>query len=145
MKKFLLMGIALLGLTACDSYTATQVTFPDGFVVHARIADTPQKTEKGLMFVKHLPANEGMLFIFDKPDTHYFWMKNTLIDLDIIYLAPDQTITQIFDRVPHTYTYTPDAQVPIVPGYGQYVLETAAGTAEKHQLKPGDKLSFTLP
>ncbi len=148
MKKYVLFLVGIIGLffiAACDSYKHTNVTLPDGFVIHARIADTPEKTEKGLMFVKHLPADEGMLFVFDKTDTHYFWMKNTLIDLDIIYLSSDSKITQLYEHVPHTYTYTPTAEIPVVPGMGLYVLEAAAGTITRHQLKSGDKISFTLP
>ena len=117
---------------------------PDRFVIHTRVADTPAKTEKGLMFVKHLPEDKGMLFVFDQPDNHYFWMKNTLIDLDIIFLAPDGTITQLYEKVPHTYTYTPDDEIPVVKGHGQYVLEAAAGTITRHGLKSGDKLLWTL-
>ena len=132
-------------LTACESYQQANVVLPDGFVIRARLADTPEKTEKGLMFVKHLPTDEGMLFIFDKSDTHYFWMKNTLIDLDIIFISPQGYITQQYEQVPHTYTYTPDSEIPVVPGEGQYVLEAAAGTIMRHNLKKGDKISFSLP
>ena len=145
MKKIALLVLLVGALAACGGYKQTTVTLPDGFAIRARLADTPEKTEKGLMFVKHLPETEGMLFVFDKEDVHYFWMKNTLIDLDILFLAPDGTITQIYERVPHTYTYTPEAEIPVVAGYGQYVLEAAAGTGARHGLKAGDKISFTLP
>ena len=145
MKKALLVWLAIFFLVSCGAYKQTRVTLPDGFVINTRVADTPEKTEKGLMFVKHLPENEGMLFVFDKEDVHYFWMKNTLIDLDILFLAPDGTINQLYGSVPHTYTYTPESEVPVVPGYGQYVLEMAAGTSARHGLKEGDKISFILP
>ena len=144
MKKLLFL-IPLIFLFACnDGYRRTTVTLPDGFSIQVRLADTPEKTEKGLMFVKHLPENEGMLFLFDEEDTHYFWMKNTLIDLDIIYLSKDKTITQMYERVPHTYTYTPDHEIPFVKGEGLYVLEAAAGTSTRQGLKAGDKLDFSL-
>ena len=96
------------------------------------------------MFVKHLPENEGMLFVFDRPQTHYFWMKNTLIDLDIFFLSPDGEITRLYEYVPHTYTYTPEHEIPVVRGDGQYVLEAAAGTARRHRLQAGDRLQFAL-
>ncbi len=144
MKKWLGLLLGVMFFSACEFYAHTNVTLPDGFVIHARVADTPAKTEKGLMFVKNLPADEGMLFVFDRADEHYFWMKNTLIDLDIIFLSTDGKITQLYPQVPHTYTYTPDAQVPVVRGHGQYVLEAAAGTIRKHSLHAGDKLTWTL-
>ena len=97
------------------------------------------------MFVKHLPADEGMLFVFEREDEHYFWMKNTLIDLDIIFLDPQGRITVQYECVPHTYTYTPDSEIPFVAGQGQYVLEAAAGTITRHGLQAGDRLEFTLP
>lgn len=144
MKKLgclLLLGVLLAG---CGGYRQTTVTLPDGFVLHVRVADTPEKTEKGLMFVKYLPENEGMLFVFDRPQTHYFWMKNTLIDLDIFFLSPDGEITRLYEYVPHTYTYTPEHEIPVVRGDGQYVLEAAAGTARRHRLQAGGRLQFAL-
>ena len=144
MKKAWAFLLAVIILGACG-YRQTTVTLPDGFAIRARVADTPEKAEKGLMFVKHLPADEGMLFVFDKEEPHYFWMKNTLIDLDIIFLSADGVITQLYEKVPHTYTYTPESEIPVVGGMAQYVLETAAGTAARHGLKSGDKIIFTLP
>ena len=144
MKKIFLFLIAVIWLGAC-AYRQAEVVLPDGFIIRARLADTPQKAEKGLMFVKDLPADEGMLFIFGQESLHDFWMKNTLIDLDIIFLSSDGAITQLYEKVPHTYTYTPDAQIPRVRGQAQYVLEAAAGTITRHQLKSGDKITFTLP
>ena len=144
MKKTLFVLLCALGFCACGSYARTDVRLPDGFVIHARVADTPQKTEKGLMFVKHLPDNKGMLFVFEQEQDLHFWMKNTLIDLDIIFLDRQGKITSISEHMPHTYTYTPDHEVPFAHGYGQYVLEAAAGTAQKHKLKPGDILTWEL-
>ncbi len=94
------------------------------------------------MFVKHLPENEGMLFVFEQETEQYFWMKNTLIDLDILFLNPSGEINAIFENVPHTYTYTPDYQIPVVHAPARYVLETAAGTAARHDLQPGQRLLF---
>ena len=144
MKKVFLLFLALIWLGACNSYHKVTVVFPNGFNVVVRIADTPEKIQKGLMFVTDLPENEGMLFLFNQEDDHYFWMKNTLIDLDIIYLSSQGNITQLYERVPRTYTYTPEHEIPVVLGRGQYVLEVPAGTITRQNLKEGDQLLFNL-
>ena len=146
MRKTLLgwgLLFALFTATGCGRQTVP-VQFPDGFTVNAQIANTPQKREKGLMFVKQLPENSGMLFVFDQETEQFFWMKNTLIDLDIIFLSAEGKINQIFPRVEHTYTYTPQAEIPVVSAPAKYVLEVAAGTAERHHLQNGEVLHFIL-
>ena len=143
MKHFFLLTVVLL-LAACNSYKSTTVTLPDGFKIYARIADTPQKKAKGLMFVKQLPENEGMLFTFDEETEQLFWMKNTLIDLDIVFIGADKRVILVDPEVPHSYTYTPDSDVAYSAGYGKYVLELPAKTAGKHKVSAGEELDFTL-
>ncbi|MBR4591732.1 MAG: DUF192 domain-containing protein [Elusimicrobiaceae bacterium] len=143
MKHFAFVLLAAL-LCACSTEKTVVVTLPDGFEVTARIADTPEKQEKGLMFVTELPENEGMLFVFEQEDEQVFWMKNTLIDLDMVFIGADKTVTGVADEMPHSYTYTPDDEVAFATGQGQYVLELAAKTAARHQVNPGEKISFSL-
>lgn len=145
MRKFSILIAALTCLCACKQYQTVTVTLPDGFTVNARVADTPEKKEKGLMFVKHLPENEGMLFISEEDEIQQFWMKNTLINLDIVFIQNDQAVSSVAHDVEHTYTYTPDYEVPQVVGLGRYVLELSAKTAAKHGVEPGTKITFTLP
>ncbi len=66
----------------------------------AEIADTPEKHSKGLMFRQKIKDDYGMLFIFPEEDIRSFWMKNTLIVLDIIYLNQEQQIVDMFVAVP---------------------------------------------
>ena len=131
-------------LCGCGGYQTVEVTLPDGFAVNARIADTPEKQEKGLMFVKELPENEGMLFVFEQDEEQAFWMKNTLIDLDIVFIGSDRRVTSVAPQVRHSYTYTPDDQVAYALGYGQFVLELAAKTAAKHGVMEGTEIQFEL-
>lgn len=131
-------------LCGCGGYQTVEVTLPDGFAVNARIADTPEKQEKGLMFVKELPENEGMLFVFEQDEEQAFWMKNTLIDLDIVFIGSDRRVTSVAPQVRHSYTYTPDDQVAYAFGYGQFVLELAAKTAAKHGVTEGTEIQFEL-
>ncbi len=143
MKKCLFLITILLSLCACKHYTTVSVTLPDGFVVQALVADTPAKQEKGLMFVTDLPENKGMLFVFEQNDEQIFWMKNTLIDLDMVFLDSNKTVTSVANEVPHSYTYTPDDEIAYAVGQGQYVLELPAKTAAKHKVVPGAQLTFT--
>ena len=137
----MILAVAL-GLAACKHYQTIPVTLPDGFVVQAWVADTPAKQEKGLMYVKHLPEDKGMIFVFEQDQPQVFWMKNTLIDLDIIFLTSDKRVSGVAAQVPHSYTYTPDEDVAYVPGFGKYVLELASTTAAKHGVQTGSRLSF---
>ena len=141
MKKILYFFAAIL-LSACNSYQTVDITLPDGFVVHALVAITPEQKEKGLMFITDLPENKGMLFVFEQEEPQLFWMKNTLIDLDMLFIGADKTITQVAAEVPHSYTYTPDSEVARVGGYGKYVLELSSKTAAKHGVKEGLPLLF---
>ncbi len=140
-KCFLFLLTAFL--CACGGYKTTPVTLPDGFTLNARVADTPEKIEKGLMFVTKLPEGDGMIFLMDKEEPQAFWMKNTLIDLDIIFIGADHTVNQAHEYVPHSYTYTPDAEVAVVYGEGQYVLELPAGSISRHGIVPGSQILFT--
>ena len=140
MMKLFILPLLLL-LCACDGQKIP-VTLPDGFVVKAEIADTPEKAEKGLMFRESLAEDAGMLFIFEDEAQRAFWMKNTFINLDIIFIAADGTVNFAAANVPRSYSYTPDHQVAYVQGHGKYVLELAAGSAKKHNIEKGSKIKF---
>ena len=71
-------------------------------------------------------------------------MKNTLIDLDMVFIGSDKRVTSVAEQVPHSYTYTPDDEVAYALGYGQYVLELAAKTAAKHGVTEGAEIKFEL-
>ena len=69
------------------------------------LALTPEEQERGLMFREHLDADAGMLFVFEAPSAHVFWMKNTLIPLDMIFIGADWRIAGIVENAePQTLT-----------------------------------------
>lgn len=74
----------------------------DGHEVQTEVASTAQEQERGLMFRKSLPANYGMLFIFDKAQPLCFWMHNTLLPLSIAFMNDDGIIISIQDMAPET-------------------------------------------
>ena len=79
-----------------------------------------------------------MIFIFAEEDYRTFWMKNTWLDLDIIYLGADTRVVEVFRNVPKTPKNKPDAEPATVSAVAQYVIEVNAGFAKKHRLKAGD-------
>ena len=100
------------------------------------IAQTEQQQQKGLMFVRSLAPNRGMIFPFDPPQAVAFWMKNTLIPLDIVFIRPDHTIARITNAKPLDETQLPSGE-PIVA-----VLEIRGGRAAQLGIAPGDKVAW---
>jgi uncharacterized membrane protein (UPF0127 family) len=106
---------------------------------NVEIADTPQLRQQGLMFRRHLPADQGMLFDFGKPRPVQMWMKNTYIPLDMIFIRADGTVIGIgADTVPLSED-TVGVNEPV-----KGVLEVAAGTAARIGLKPGDRIHHRI-
>ena len=98
------------------------------------IARTAEQRRVGLMFREELGEDDGMLFIFESPSASGFWMNNTLIPLDIAYLAADGTIQEIREGVPLDRT-------PLRPGEPYlYVVETNRGWFEANGLGVGDRV-----
>jgi uncharacterized membrane protein (UPF0127 family) len=100
------------------------------------IAATPQQQETGLMFVRHLAPDRGMIFPYDPPQPVSFWMHNTLIPLDIIYIRADGTIASINKAKALDDTPIPSGE-PIAT-----VLEIAGGRAAQLGISPGDKVEW---
>jgi uncharacterized membrane protein (UPF0127 family) len=105
--------------------------------VTVELARTEAERERGLMFRRELAPDAGMLFLFDEPAVHEFWMKNTLIPLDMIFIAEDGRIAGIVARaVPG------DLSPRTAGGPSRYVLEVAGGWADAHGVAPGDRVRF---
>ncbi len=99
------------------------------------IADTEPSRNRGLMFVKSLPPDQGMLFLFERPRYVAFWMKNTYLSLDIVFIGEDGVIVNIArDAVPLSEK-TIESDAPVAA-----VLELIAGTASRIGLVAGDRI-----
>ena len=118
------------------------LTFPDGRTIQADVVDTPLDRERGLMFRRKLARDYGMLFVFPAQRSMTFWMKNTLVPLDMVFLDRDKKITTVFERVKESTEKTPDSDVARAGGIALYVLELPAGAAKRHKLAQGQTLSF---
>lgn len=101
------------------------------------IAATEPRRNQGLMYVKSLPAARGMLFLFEAPQVASFWMKNTLIPLDLLFIATDGRIIRVVENA------TPLSEATINSmGVVLGVLELAGGTSHRLGLKAGDRVRY---
>ena len=103
------------------------------------LATTEPEREKGLMFRKELPEGQGMLFDFHREQDVGFWMQNTYIPLDMIFIKADGRILRIAENAKPMST-------DVVPSNGpvRFVLEVIAGTSRKMGIAPGDRVASPL-
>ena len=114
-----------------------------GLALRLAVASDEGDRELGLMCVTRLRPQHGMIFVFGTNRDWDFWMKNTLVPLDMLWLGPDGTITGVAAEVPASTRTTPDDAVARRSGHGIYVIELTSGEAASDNLKVGERL--TLP
>jgi hypothetical protein len=126
---------ALLLATACaaSSGPVARITSPGGTVeVALEVADTPEVRARGLMYRKSLPEGHGMLFVFDEESVQEFWMKDTLIPLDMLFIAADGRVVGIHANATPLSTATIAVGAP-----SRFVLEVPGGWAARHGIMTG--------
>lgn len=107
--------------------------------IDIELADSPQKREMGLMHRTSMMENQGMLFIFDAEERQSFWMKNTHLPLDIIFVNEAKTIVHIAENCePYSLKPIPSFE------YAKYVVEVNAGYTKKNKIKVGSIINFKL-
>jgi uncharacterized protein len=126
----------LLLISAFAAENPKKICFKDT-CVSVEIADDDLSRTRGLMFRKSLAQDSGMLFTFPSEDIYSFWMKNTLIDLDMIWLDKDLLVVDI-------KSFVPGCKTPECPSYtpknkAKFVLEVNAGFVETHKIRINDK------
>ena len=126
--------------TTTSAPAGPRVIFPNGFVVNVETVADDELRARGLMYRDHLAPNAGMLFFFKEEEPHSFWMKNTRIPLDMIFLDTNRRIVGIERDVPPCKVMDCPSYGPAAPS--RYVLEVAGGVAQQHGLKSGDVLRF---
>ncbi len=130
--------VASVTASACAAEPRVVIATAGGEVpVTVEVAATPAQQSLGLMYRKELGAAAGMLFVFPRTEEHSFWMKNTVLPLDMIFLGDDRRVVGVVrDAAP--FTTTP--RTVGVPS--RYVLEVNAGFSAKHDVKTGDLVRF---
>jgi len=130
---------AALALAGCrDRGPVAVIRGPGGAVeVSLEVAATPAERERGLMYRRSLAEGRGMLFVFDADGNQSFWMKNTLIPLDLLFIARDGTVVGIHANA------TPLSTANIAVGKpSRYVLEVPGGWAARHGISAGARVEF---
>jgi uncharacterized membrane protein (UPF0127 family) len=117
-----------------------RAVMPSGAVYRLELAKTPEEQAQGLMFRESLPDRAGMLFLFPDASVHKFWMKNTMIPLDMIWMDAGGKVLFVSANTPPCKAdpcanYGPDAPA-------SSVLEIAGGMAAKEKIAPGAVLKF---
>jgi uncharacterized membrane protein (UPF0127 family) len=140
LRAFAALLCLLLGPALSAAQTGPQPPLPivrlgaGIHVIQAELATTAEERAAGLMFRKELAANAGMLFRFEQPAIHCFWMQNTPLPLSIAFIAEDGSIVNIADMKPQT-TESHCSAKPV-----RYALEMNQGWFARRGIKEGSKL-----
>ena len=126
--------------TAAAPGDAPQVVLPDGAVILVEVVADPETRALGLMHRPSLRPDRGMLFLFPDTNAHSFWMKNTLIPLDMIWIDAGSRVVDVRANVPPCEADPCPSYAPSGPA--RHVLELAAGQAAAHGLGPGDQVTI---
>ena len=128
--------------TAVEDYRTSDVILPSGQIVKVETMMDTQDLMRGMMFRTSLAPDRGMLFVHRRPGNYTYWMYQTLIPLDMIWMDRTKQIVEIVESAPPCKT-----EASKCAHYGghqaaQYVLELAGGMSRKYNLKLGDQLTF---
>ena len=136
----LAMPIVFFLLFGCvaPALRTTTVTIND-IQITVWVADTQKARETGLMGMQNINENEGMLFVYETPGTYAFWMKNTLMPLDVIFISSDKNIIDIQHMEP---CVTEPCRIYPPPSDLLYAIEVKGGFTERNNIMVGQKISI---
>jgi len=134
-----LISLAGVSIAACRPQPRVTISTQQGrqLTFTVEVADTPSERELGLQFRRELAPDHGMLFIFPSEREQSFWMKNTPIALDMIFINKDQKIVGIVEE---TVPFSLDPRRVSAPS--QFVLEINGGVSRRYTIQPGDTVRF---
>jgi uncharacterized membrane protein (UPF0127 family) len=142
MRLMFALVISLAIFTAvngCQTQPKVSIVGKDGreITFQVEIADTPAKREMGLQYRRELALDQGMIFLFPAEEQQSFWMKNTPLPLDMIFISADRKIVGIIEN---TVPFSLEARS--VGTRSRYVLEINAGLSRRYGFKAGDTVRF---
>jgi uncharacterized membrane protein (UPF0127 family) len=140
-RAFLLVSLAVFSCCqqSADSIVVITKSSGEELRVRVEVADTPELRAKGLMFRESLPEGTGMLFVFPSETTSAFWMKNTPISLDLIFIKQGEIVALIENAIPYDETpLDPETTYTLA-------LEVPGGYASRHDVRVGDRVEWIKP
>jgi uncharacterized membrane protein (UPF0127 family) len=141
-KKIPLL-LALVATGALAAPATTRLTLPSGKALTVEVMVKDEDRAMGLMFRPSLPADRGMLFLFEQSDFHGICMKNCRFPIDIVWLDEASQVVHVAESVPPCKADPCPVYEPL--RRARYVLELGAGQARREKAVVGSKLSFELP
>jgi len=135
-----ILGVTIALATPSPQHLATVAVHAPKAELTLQVATTEAQRELGLMSVTKLQPRTGMVFVFPSDDPVVFWMKDTFVPLDMVFVAKDGTVRYVAANVPATKADTPDEQIPRRSARASYVIELAAGEAAKDGITVGSHL-----
>jgi uncharacterized membrane protein (UPF0127 family) len=146
MRRTSLLVIAaalLLPVLAAGSPPVVPLRLPSGKVLQSEVMVSNEDRAMGLMFRASLPLDRGMIFVFDAPDFHAFWMKNCKFAIDMVWLDEERKVVEVKEAVPPCRKDPCPSYAPM--RRAAYVVEMNAGQARREKVALGSTLEFTLP
>ena len=135
----LLLLVAAFPAVALESFQKSKLTVETAgggkFRFTVELALTPGQQAQGLMYRQSMPADAGMLFVYDRVQPASFWMKNTLIPLDMLFIAADGRIVNIHERAVPESLDSVSSDGPV-----KAILELNGGMASRLGIHPGDRV-----
>ena len=138
--------VLALTVSAATLYARPAVVplrLPSGKVLQSEVMVKDEDRAMGLMFRPSLPADHGMLFVFDQSDFHTIWMKNCRFPIDIVWLDDDRRVVDVAPSVPPCKADPCPVYQPM--RRARYVVEMNAGEARREKVARGVALDFKLP
>lgn len=137
-RPFVVLAVVLWA-AACQAQPKVIIQTQENpeLTFQVEVADTPAKRELGLQYRRDLAPNRGMIFLFPSESKHSFWMKNTPIPLDMIFIGSNRKVVGIVEQA---VPFSTDSRS--VPAASQFVLEINGGLASRYGIKVGDSTTF---
>ncbi len=149
MRQLLVIIVGVLGLVSCgsngevsslDDFSIRALTLPDGSEVKAEVLTKPVDMARGMMFRESFPEGRGMLFVHQAPGKYAYWMYQTKVPLDIIWMDKSGKIIEVSENTPPC-----PGKASTCPSYGgnadaSLVLELPAGYGRKHGVRVGEMI-----